>query len=107
MKHRKYVNSVISASKPARSDDSTSQTNVLITTRSVKITKKQEFKILSKEYSSDYIIQINSIIRVSAYVKGPYIPTVESRKSPRLWRAQKLGCFQKPEMSLFWVKKTN
>lgn len=46
----------MSASNPATSDDSTSQINVLITNRSVKITKKQEFKILNKEYFNDYIV---------------------------------------------------
>jgi len=40
MGHIKYVNSVMSASNPATSDDSNSHINVLITTRSVKITKK-------------------------------------------------------------------
>jgi hypothetical protein len=74
----------MSAGSPATSDDSTSQINVLITTRSVQMTKKQGFKNLSKEYLNDYIIQTNSIIRILAYMKGPYIPTVESRKSPRL-----------------------
>jgi hypothetical protein len=110
----KYIKSAMSASNPAMSasnpatiDDSNSQINVVITSRSVKNTIKQEFKILSKEYFSNYIIQTNSIIRVLAYVKGPYVPTVEPRKSPRLWRAQTLGCFQKPQMSLFWAKKTN
>jgi hypothetical protein len=103
----KYVKSVTSASNPATSDESISQINALITTRSVRVNKKQEFKILSKEYFSDYIIQTNSIIRVLAYVKVPHIPTVESRKSPRLWRAHIFGCFQKPQMSLFWAKNTN
>jgi hypothetical protein len=65
------------ASSPDTSDDGSSKINVFITNRSVKIIKKEKFKILNKEYFSDYILQTNSIIRVLACVKGPYIPTVE------------------------------
>jgi hypothetical protein len=69
MEHIKYVKSVTSASNPATSEDTTSQINVMITARSVKITKKQEFKILSKESFSDSTEQTNSIIGVLVYVK--------------------------------------